>query len=270
MSERPLPQALAAVDIALWDRAARKANCSVANLISHDAVETVAVNAVIHASDRAGAAKEAQAALQAGFACLKAKVAIGDDNGRLAAIRAAVGPDMKIRIDANGGWESPEEAIANLRALAPIGIELCEEPVHGLERIKAVRERSPIKIAIDESGTSLDGAALLTADSVCLKLSRSGGITPLVEQATAARTAGLDVFLTSTYDGPLGVAAGVHVAAALTASGPLLACGLSTLQHLKGCEDILSVRNGSVTVPTGVGLLGANAQTAAQRAEVTP
>ena len=97
------------------------------------------VNATIGADDRAGAAAAAAARRRAtGFRCVKVKVGIGDDAGRLAAVRAAVGPDVGIRVDANGAWGTPEEALANLRALAPVGLELCEEPVHGVEALRAV------------------------------------------------------------------------------------------------------------------------------------
>ena len=63
---------------------------------------------------------------------MKVKVGVGDDAGRVAAVRAAVGPDVAIRVDANGAWATPEEALANLRALAPAGLEYAEEPVHGV------------------------------------------------------------------------------------------------------------------------------------------
>ena len=68
---------------------------------------------------------------------MKVKVALGDDAGRLAAVRAAAGPDVEIRLDANGAW-SVAEALASLRALEPVGIELCEEPVSGLEEVAEV------------------------------------------------------------------------------------------------------------------------------------
>jgi L-alanine-DL-glutamate epimerase-like enolase superfamily enzyme len=124
-AERDLPQALAAVDLALWDRAGRRTGFPVAKLIAAGAVATVAVNAVIGAEDRAGAASAAADAVQEGFRCLKLKVGTGDDAGRLAAVRAAAGDDVTIRVDANGIWQTPDEALANLRALAPVGVELC-------------------------------------------------------------------------------------------------------------------------------------------------
>lgn len=217
-AERNLPQALAAIDLALWDRAGRRARLPVARLIDPAAADAVPVNATIGAEDRAGAAAAAAAAARAGFGCVKVKVGIGDDAGRIAAVRAALGPEVAIRIDANGAWETPAEALANLRALAPAGIELCEEPIHGVAGLRAVRAASPIPIAMDETDAPGSGAA----DYVCLKITR-GGITGVLDGARAARAAGSEVYVASTFDGPLGLAAGVHAAAAL---GPSAHCGL--------------------------------------------
>jgi L-alanine-DL-glutamate epimerase-like enolase superfamily enzyme len=214
-AEHDLPQALAAIDLALWDRRSRRAAIPVARLIDPDALDAVPVNATVGAEDRAGAAATAAAAVRAGWACLKVKVGAGDDAGRLAAVRA-VAPDALIRVDANGAWGTPDEALANLRALAPTGIALCEEPVHGVEELRAVRAQSPIPIAGDE--TFAPGAV----DYAVLKVTR-GGITGVLEAARAARAAGSEVYVTHTYDGPLGLAAGVHVAAALR---PVVHCGL--------------------------------------------
>ena len=169
-AERDLPQALAAIDMALWDHASRRTGTPLAKLIHPLAADEVAVNATIGADDRAGAAEAAATAVRDGFRCVKVKVGVGDDAGRLAAVRAAVGPDVLIRVDANGAWRSPEEALANLRALAPVGLELCEEPVHGVEALRAVAAESPVRIAMDETHAPGSGAAEL----VCLKISRGG------------------------------------------------------------------------------------------------
>src|SRR4051812_12140706 len=225
-AERDLPQALAAIDLALWDRAARRAGVPVARLIDPEALAAVPVNATVGAEDRAGAAAQAAAAVRAGFGTVKVKVGIGDDAGRLAAVRAAVGPEVAIRADANGAWRTPGEALANLRALAPVGLELCEEPVHGVEALRAVRADAPVPIAMDETHAPGAGAA----DLVCLKVTR-GGITAVLRDAAAARAAGSDVYLASTYDGPRGIAAGLHAAAALRVTR---ACGLAPLGAFAG------------------------------------
>ena len=87
-----LPAALAAIDLALWDRAGRRAGRPVAALLTDDPAAAVAVNATLGATDRAGAAEQAARAAQLGFGCVKVKVGVGDDAGRVAAVRAAVGP----------------------------------------------------------------------------------------------------------------------------------------------------------------------------------
>jgi L-alanine-DL-glutamate epimerase-like enolase superfamily enzyme len=248
-AERPLPQALAAIDLALWDRAARRAGSRLADLLAPGAPDAVPVNATIGAEDRAGAAQAAERAVAAGHRCLKVKVGIGDDAGRVAAVRAAAGPDVAIRVDANGAWVTPAEALANLRALAPIGIELCEEPVHGVAALRAVRSASSVPIAMDETAAEPGAAAGGAADAVCLKLSRCGGITGLLAEAVLARSAGAGVYVASTFDGPAGIAAGLHAAAALAATGPLLPCGLATLGAFAGMEAPV-VRDGMVAVPS--------------------
>jgi L-alanine-DL-glutamate epimerase-like enolase superfamily enzyme len=255
-AERPLPQALAAIDLALWDRAGRRAGRPVAELLGATPGARIAVNAVIGAEDRAGAAAEAAAAVAAGFGCLKVKVGVGDDAGRLAAVRAAAGPAVALRADANGAWATPEEALANLRALAPVGLELCEEPVHGVEALRAVRAASPVPVAMDETAAEPGAPASGAADAVCLKIARCGGITGLLRDAEGARAGGADVYVASTFDGPLGIAAGLHAAAALAAAGPLPPCGLATLGAFTDpVPDALSPREGAIAVPPGPGLL---------------
>ena len=180
---------------------------------------------------------------------------IGDDAGRLAAVRAAVGDKMAIRVDANGAWQSPDEAVAHLRTLAPAGIELCEEPVHGLEAMRATRVRSPVPVAMDETAAERGAPGSGAADAVCLKISRCGGISGLLRDARAARAAGTKVYVASALDGPLGIAAGLHAAAGLRASGPVAYCGLATLGTFEDV-DLLAPRDGEIAVPAGPGLLG--------------
>jgi L-Ala-D/L-Glu epimerase len=249
-AERALPQALAAIDLALWDVEGRRAGRAAAHLIAAGAAASVPVNATVGAVDRAGAAAEATRAAEAGFGCVKVKVGVGDDAGRVAAVRAAVGPDVAIRVDANGAWHDAEEALANLGHLAPAGIELCEEPVHGAEALRAVAAGSPVRIAADESaGALLDGGV----DAVCLKIGRCGGISGVLRDAARARAAGVDVYLASTFDGPVGIAGALQAAAALAAERPLLPCGLATLEALEGAPT-LGVAEGAIALPPGDGL----------------
>ena len=252
-AERDLPQALAAVDLALWDLAGKRAGRPVAQLISVEAARSIPVNAVVGAEDRAGAAAAAAAAAQADFDTIKVKVGIGDDAGRLAAVRAAVGPRVAIRVDANGAWDV-DQAVASLRALAPVGIELAEEPVHGVEALRAVRAEVDVPLAMDETAAEEGAPGSGAADAVCLKIARCGGITGVLHDAAAARIAGSSAYLASSYDGPLGIAAAVHAAAGLTAAGPLPAHGLATLSAFEDPGERLHAVRGAIRVPREPGL----------------
>ncbi|MDQ6810452.1 MAG: dipeptide epimerase, partial [Actinomycetota bacterium] len=130
-----LPAALAAIDLALWDRAGRLEGKPVAALLTDTPAADVPVNTTLSALDRASVAEQAAAAAQDGFTCVKVKVGVGDDAGRVAAVRAALGPHIALRLDANGAW-GVEEAVRGIQALAPAGLELVEEPVHGVRAVR--------------------------------------------------------------------------------------------------------------------------------------
>jgi L-Ala-D/L-Glu epimerase len=248
-----LPAALAAIDLALWDRAGRRAGRPVARMLSDDPKPQVPVNATLSALDRRGAAEQAAAAVSAGYTCLKLKVGIGDDAGRVAATRAAAGPAVALRLDANGAWDV-EQAVATIDALSPAGLELVEEPTHGLHAMREIRERVAVRVSIDETAAELGALTAGVADAVCLKLSRCGGIAGLLAAATLVRATGAEVYLSSTLEGPLGVAAAVHAAAALASRGPMPHCGLATLELFEDLENPLPAHDGLIDVPLGGGL----------------
>ena len=231
--EAGLPQAVAAVDLALWDLEGKQTARPVAGLLGAHAGAPVPVSAAIGAVDRTGAAAEAAAAVADGFTTLKVKVGVGDDAGRLAAVRA-VAPEAALRADANGAW-TVDEAVAALASVEGVGLELVEEPVHGLEALRTLRERVEVPIVMDETAAEPGAVSSGAADGVCLKVAACGGISGLLAAAEAARAAGAFVYVGSTYDGPVGIAAGVHAAAALQ---PTPACGLATLRLFADARDV--------------------------------
>jgi L-alanine-DL-glutamate epimerase-like enolase superfamily enzyme len=248
-----VPAALAAIDMALWDRAGRREGKPVAALLTDRPAQEVPVNATLSALDRAGVAEQAAGAVRDGFSCLKVKVGLGDDAGRVAAVRAAAGPEAALRLDANGAW-SVEEAVRAIEALSPAGLELVEEPTHGLRAVREVRERVAVRISIDETAAEPGALGAGVADAVCLKISRCGGISGLLAAAALVRTSGAEVYLASTLDGPLGVAAALHAAAALASRGPVAPCGLATLALFEELDDPLPARDGRIALPAGPGL----------------
>jgi o-succinylbenzoate synthase len=248
-----LPQALAAIDMAMWDLAGARSGRPVCELLRDAPAASIAVNASVAATSPDEAARTAAAAVAAGYSCVKLKVGVGDDRARVAAVREAIGPQTALRLDANGAW-SVEEAERALDTLAPYGLELVEEPVRGLEATRELRARVPVRIAIDETAAIPGALTARVADAVCLKVSRCGGIGGLLAAASRVRATGAEVYLASTYDGPLGIAAALHAAAALA---PLPACGLATLELFAREPAQLRVHHGEIAVPQDPGLLGA-------------
>jgi len=117
-----------------------------------------------------------------------------------------------------------------------------------------VRERVAVRVAIDETAAEAGALGAGVADAVCLKISRCGGIAGLLVAAALVRASGAEVYLASSLDGPLGVAAALHAAAALSSRGPMPHCGLATLGLFADLEDPLPARAGSIAVPAGGGL----------------
>ncbi len=117
-----------------------------------------------------------------------------------------------------------------------------------------MRERVAVRVAIDETATEPGALAAGVADAVCLKISRCGGIAGLLAAAALVRTTGAEVYLASTLDGPLGIAAAVHAAAALASRGPMPHCGLATLGLFEDIENPLAAQAGMIAVPTTAGL----------------
>jgi len=245
-----LPQALAAVDLALWDLAGKRAGRPVCELLSDTPAAAVAVCASIGAASPAQAARTAGAAVAAGYGCVKLKIGLADDALRVAAVRAAIGPQTALRLDANGAWSVPE-AERMLDELGTHGLELIEEPVHGLAATRALRARVAWRIAIDETAAIPGALTARVADAVCLKISRCGGIAGLLAAASLVRASGAEVYLSSTYDGPIGIAAALHAAAALA---PLPPCGLATLELFEPPPALLPVIGGEIAVPREPGL----------------
>jgi L-alanine-DL-glutamate epimerase-like enolase superfamily enzyme len=84
-----------------------------------------------------------------------------------------------------------------------------------------------------------------------LKIARCGGISGLIEAAGRARAAGYEVYLASTLDGPLGIAAALHASAVIKPDRP---CGLATLGLFAGRADPLPAQSGQMSAPADAGL----------------
>ncbi|MDQ3785454.1 MAG: o-succinylbenzoate synthase [Actinomycetota bacterium] len=189
-------------------------------------------------------------ALVAASGCSTAKVKVGDpgDEARVEAVRDALGPGGRIRIDVNGAWDV-EQATRKLRALGRHGLEYVEQPVGSVEDMARLRRLVEVPIAADESIRPPGGPEkvkrLAAADIVVLKVNPLGGVWRCLQ---IAEQTGLPAVASSALETSIGISAGLALAAAL----PDLpyACGLATAALL---EDDLVARpllpaGGAITV----------------------
>lgn len=191
--------------------------------------------------------------LQSGCTTAKVKVAepgqtLAEDIARVEAVRDALGPAGRVRVDANGAW-TVEQAVDALKQLDGFDLEYAEQPVRSLDEMAELRRRVDIRLAADESvrtaADPLRVAGLEAADIVVLKVQPLGGVRRCLEVADAC---GLPVVVSSAVETSVGLAAGVALAAALPELS--FACGLGTAQLLGGdvVADPLLPVNGMLPV----------------------
>jgi O-succinylbenzoate synthase len=198
----------------------------------------IAVNVTVPALD-----PERAHALVATSGCTTAKVKVaepgqdlGADIERVMAVRDALGPDGRLRIDANGAW-TPEEAMNALIRLdaAAGGLEYVEQPCGSLEELATVRRAQHVPVAADEAirvEAANPDAVRDAVDIAVIKVAPSGGI----HRALAfARRVALPTVVSSALDTSVGLGAGVRLAAALPEL--VYACGLGTATLL--AEDVV-------------------------------
>ena len=218
----------------------------------------VECNATLVADEAPTVAAEAMRWAEDGFTTFKLKLGTGDDFAQVLAVREAVGPRARIRIDANAAWDV-ETAKRTLRSLEPLEIELAEQPVATLEEAAEVAASTSIPIAADESVESKADAERAREMNACaltgIKLSKVGGPEAAIEIAEV-----LPAYLSSALDGPVGIAAAAQVAQTLSevaaAGAPGPAHGLATQRLFSStiaaveCE----IRDGALFPPAGPGL----------------
>jgi o-succinylbenzoate synthase len=246
------PQARAAEEIARLDLQARQEG----RPLAEHRKDALPVNLTLPAGPPEEVAERAREGLRDGYACFKLKVGLPDDPDRVAAVREAVGPWPALRVDANGAW-SVDEAVHSIRAMEDADLEFVEQPCRSLRELAEVRQRVSTPLAADESVSNVRdvrrAAELEACDVVNVKLAGCGGFKPAREALNEARSRGLAAFLSSTLDGPWGIAAALQLAAAEDLT---LACGLATMELFDAriAQSLPAPSKGTLKVPAGPGL----------------
>jgi L-Ala-D/L-Glu epimerase len=234
-------------------------------------VAPVPVSATIaYAAPEAGADAAAQA-IELGFGTLKLRAGFERTTDqlvdRLRAIRAAVGPEPRVRIDAGAAWDL-DTATERIAALEPFRIEFVEQPLAAWDIAghAALRERVGVPIALDESVDS-EGAARAAladgaADVLVVKPVRVGGLAATMRIAESASAAGALVVLGTYFETGVGIAAALRIAAAMRDGRATGGRAVETAQGLATAGQLvhdllavpLSIVKGRMAVPVRVTL----------------
>jgi o-succinylbenzoate synthase len=229
--------------------------------------QSVPVNATIGFLGLSEVETAAREAVGAGFGTIKMKVGPERDAGelveRVATVRSAVGPAVRLRLDANGAWDVAT-AGARIKVIAPYDIEYVEQPVAAgsAHELATIRKAAPVRIGADESVCCLEAARELieaeAADVLVVKPARVGGPTAAREIAVVAAAVGVPVVLSTLFETGVGIAAALFSASVVPgdhAPGEH-AHGLATADLLESDLLAMSLRivRGRMIVPDGPGL----------------
>jgi len=256
------PFAKSGVEMALWDILGKAANLPLYRLLGGAVRETVALKFSISGAAPAKAAELARWAVEQGFRTMKVKVAMGrEDLERVSAIREAIGDQIRLGVDANGGW-SAREAVQEVRRMMAYGIYFVEQPVapRDVSWMAEVRSQIDLPVMADESLYTLQDAMALVraqaADMFSIYVGKSG-ITAARKIAGVAEAAGLICTIGSNMELGVAQAAMIHLAIATPGIDPdTVPCDI--LSHLFYDTNLLTeplpIANAEARAPQKPGL----------------
>jgi L-alanine-DL-glutamate epimerase-like enolase superfamily enzyme len=211
-----------AFDIAIHDIAAQHSGVPLYQFLGGKKDRTLETDMTVSIGDPQKMKEDAIRFKQAGFPAIKVKLGESKDMdvARIKAIRESIGNDHPLRIDANQGWSTADNAIEVLQALAPFNIEHCEEPIarYRFMELPRVSAASPIPIMADESCGDDHDAERLIAIRACtminIKLGKSSGFYKGLKIAQLGAAAGLHMQVGGFMESRLGMTAAAHLALA--------------------------------------------------------
>lgn len=254
-------EAKAAIEMALLDLKGHALGVPVHSLLGGRLVDEVQLNAWIGAVPPAQAAREATEWLTRGFTTAKIKVSGPDRVGleRVAAVRAAVGNRMALRVDFNESL-TQAEAVPFIRALEPFALTLVEQPVprDRIDALAEIRRQISIPLMADESVTSPRSLIEIikqgAADIVKVKAMKQGGLLRTRSMIDCAAAAGLRVVIGHGF----GLALSTLAEASLAATSAAVLPGCEAVGPLKMAADVvtepLDLGHGVLKLPDGAGL----------------
>lgn len=269
---RGYPYAKAAVEFAAYDATGRWLNVPVHTLLGGLSRRRVPVTHSIGliAIDEA----EREVAQVAGEGIRTIKIKIGVDPKRdveiVARIRAAVGNDVELCVDANEGYKTPGEAITTVRLMEKHRLKYVEQPVMGIERIALVARAIDAPVMADESAWNAHDVVQIAeqraAQIVSIYTTKPGGLYKAMEKAAVCRAAGIICNVNGSVETGVGNLANIHLAAAapavtLSCVVPVSTPAESLAGQIGGIyykDDLIAepmrLVDGAIEVPTGPGM----------------
>jgi len=258
------PFTKAGIEMACWDLLGKACGTSIGQLLGGSTRGSIVSKFSVSGGAPEISASIARQAWDAGFRKFKVKVGTGleRDLKRVAAVREALGADVSLGVDANGGW-SLSEARRALPQLEAYRIAAVEQPIrpgnaHEMARLRA---HSRIPVLLDESiWTARDVATIAqagAADAINVYVGKAGGIAPALEAIQVAHACGLGATLGSNLELGIAHAAMLHVlsissAVDLDMFPPDVAAPMYYVADL--VEPVFQIQDGAVAVPQGPGL----------------
>jgi len=221
-SPRFAGQVLAGLEMALWDVMGKASGRAAHELLGGAVRDEVSYFGFAQGEDAAEVAADAGRLALEGYEVIYFKVGRGDalDLASVAAVRAAIGPKKRLRVDPNEHWPA-DHAARMLRELAALNVEMVEQPTpsESISALAQVRSRSPIAVSADQSvftpPDAFDVCRQQAADMIVIGLHETGGLGRLAKVAHVAEAAGINVCLHGLYETGITTCAANQVAATI-------------------------------------------------------
>ena len=257
------PFTKAGIEMALWDILGKVAGLPLYRLLGGPVRDRVKTKFSVSGLAPEQAAAIAAWAVDQGFDTMKVKVGLdpAEDVARVAAVRAAIGPDVRLGVDANGGW-SVRTAVQTIPQLYPYDIYFVEQPTpdQDVSWLADVRRRTHLPVMADEIVYSPQDAMAVAraqaADVLSLYVGK-GGISPARNVAAVAQAAGLVCTVGSNLELGIGNAAMIHLAMATPAiDAETFPCDILSpfFYDTDLLQDPLPIRAGEARPPSAPGL----------------
>ena len=266
------PYAKAAVEMALFDLAARRNGQPVHMLLGGRVRNRIPVTHSIGLIDIAEAERECAQVVSEGIRTIKIKVGVDPDRDVeiVRRVRQAVGPGIALCVDANEGYRTPGEAVRIVRKMEPYDLIYVEQPVTGIERAAQVARAIDPPVMLDESAwTARDAlriAEIGAADIVSLYTTKPGGLLKAMEVAAVCRAAGIVCNVNGSVETGVGNLANLQLAAAAPSVALSCVIPVSTPAEAQGgqlagiyyLDDLIAepmrLVDGAIELPDGIGM----------------